>query len=111
MLSDADDFPALVAELAADAFVAGHVFFAFAVPEGTVGFGTGVALGASRAQNQVCGNRRGRLPKVAPKGWHRLRGSKCHQPSVDEDGVFLFRNRGLARWPLGKSKVGLSGQR
>ena len=82
MLPDADDFPALVPELAGDAAVAGHVGLAFAVPEGAVGFGTGVALGAA-------------VPEA----------------SVDEDGDLLFGNRGLARWPLGKSKVGLSRQR
>ena len=64
MLSDADDFPALVAELAADAFVAGHVFFAFAVPEGAIGFRAGVTLWATG-------------PKT----------------SIDEDSDFLFRGR------------------
>ena len=47
VLPDADDFPALAAELAVDAAVAGRVGFAFAIPEGAVGFRTGVALGAS----------------------------------------------------------------
>ncbi len=37
-MPDADDFPALPAELAGDAAVAGHVGLAFAVPEGAVGF-------------------------------------------------------------------------
>ena len=46
MLPDADDFPALAAELAGNAFVAGHVGLAFAVPEGAVGFRPGVALAA-----------------------------------------------------------------
>ena len=46
MLPDADDAPALAAELAGDAAVAGHVFFAFTVPEGSIGFGAGVAHGA-----------------------------------------------------------------
>jgi hypothetical protein len=45
-LPDADDFPALAAELTVDAFIAGHVFLAFAVPESAVGFRAGVALGA-----------------------------------------------------------------
>jgi hypothetical protein len=47
MLPDADDFPALAAELAGDAAVAGHVGLAFAVPKGAVGFRSGVALGAA----------------------------------------------------------------
>ena len=47
MLPDADDAPALAAELAGDAAVAGYVFFAFTVPELPVGFRAGVALGAA----------------------------------------------------------------
>ncbi len=62
MLPDADDFPSLPAELASDAFIAGHVLFAFTVPKCAVGFGAGIALGAA-------------VPET----------------SVDEDGDFLFR--------------------
>jgi hypothetical protein len=47
VLPDADDFPSLPAELAGDAAIAGHVGLPFAVPEGAVGFGAGVALGAA----------------------------------------------------------------
>ena len=61
VLPDADDFPSLPAELAIDALIAGHVGLAFAVPEGAVGFGAGVALGAA-------------VPEA----------------SVDEDGDFLL---------------------
>ena len=46
-MPDSDDPPAVPAELAGDAAVAGHVGLAFAVPEGAVGFGTRVALGAA----------------------------------------------------------------
>ena len=53
MLPDADDLPAFVAELAGYALVAGHVFFAFAVPEGAVGFRTGVALGAAVPETSI----------------------------------------------------------
>lgn len=100
MLPDANDAPALAAELAGDAAVAGHVGHAFAVPESAVGFRAGVALGAAVPEPSLW-DRHGRLPKVAPKGWHRLQGSKCRQPSVDEDGDLLF----------GNGKVGLSRQR
>jgi len=47
MLPDADDFPALAAELAGDAAVAGHVGLAFAVPKSAVSFRPGVALGGN----------------------------------------------------------------
>ncbi len=45
-LPDADDFPSPTVELAGDAAVAGHVALAFTVPESSVGFRSGVALGA-----------------------------------------------------------------
>jgi len=47
VLPDADDFPDLPPKLAIHASVAGHVLFAFAVPEGAVGFAAGVALRTS----------------------------------------------------------------
>ena len=53
VLPDADDFPALTAELARDAAVAGHVVFAFAVPEGAVGLRARVALGAAVPETTV----------------------------------------------------------
>ncbi len=53
MLPDADDLPPLAAELAGDAFVAGHVLFAFAVPECTVGFRAGVALGTTVPETSI----------------------------------------------------------
>jgi len=67
---DANDFPALAAELAVDAAVSGRVGLAFAVPKGAVGFRSGVALGAA-------------VPET----------------SVDEDGDFLLGKRevGLSR--------------
>ena len=46
MLPDMDDFPAPAPELAGDAFIAGHVGLAFAVPAGAVGFRAGGALAA-----------------------------------------------------------------
>lgn len=46
VLPEANGFPSLPAELAVAAFIAGHVVLAFAVPEGSVGFRTGVALRA-----------------------------------------------------------------
>jgi hypothetical protein len=46
-LPDADDFPSPTVELAGDAAVAGHVALAFTVPESSVGFRSGVALGAA----------------------------------------------------------------
>jgi hypothetical protein len=45
-LPDADDFPSPAPELAGDAFIAGRVGLAFAVPEGAVGFRAGGALAA-----------------------------------------------------------------
>ena len=53
VLPDADDFPALAAELASDAFIAGHVFLALFVPEFPVGFGAGVAPGAAVPEASV----------------------------------------------------------
>ena len=53
VLPDAEDFPALAAELARDAAVAGHVVLAFAVPESAVGFGPSIALGASVPEASV----------------------------------------------------------
>jgi len=53
VLPDADNFPSLPSELAGNAFVAGHVFFAFTVPELSVGFGAGVALGAAVPKTTV----------------------------------------------------------
>jgi hypothetical protein len=53
VLPDADDFPSLPSELAVHAFIAGHVLFAFSVPEGAVGFGPGVALGAAVPKTAV----------------------------------------------------------
>ncbi len=47
MLPDADDFPSPAPEMPGYAAVAGHVGLAFAVPEGAVGFRSGVALGAA----------------------------------------------------------------
>ena len=47
MLPDADDFPSLLAELAVDSFVAGHVGLALFIPEHPICFRTGVALGAA----------------------------------------------------------------
>ena len=47
MLPDADDLPFPAQELAGDEAVAGYVGLAFAVPEGAVGFGTRVTLGAA----------------------------------------------------------------
>ena len=52
-LPDADDFPSPAPELASNALIAGHVVFAFAVPEGAVGFGAGVALGAAVPEASV----------------------------------------------------------
>jgi len=46
VLPDADDFPSPAPELAGDTAIARHVFLAFAVPKGAVGFRSGVALGA-----------------------------------------------------------------
>ena len=46
VLPDANDFPAPAPELAGDAAVADHVFFAFADPEGAVGVRAGGALAA-----------------------------------------------------------------
>ncbi len=46
MLPDADDLPALAAELVVHAFIVSHVVFAFFVPELSVCFGPRVALGA-----------------------------------------------------------------
>ena len=53
MLPDAEDFPSLPSELAVDAHIAGHVLFAFAVPEGAVGFRAGVALRAAVPKTSV----------------------------------------------------------
>jgi hypothetical protein len=53
MLPDADDFPSLTAELAVDVPIPSHVLFAFAVPEGAVGFRAGVALGAAMPETSV----------------------------------------------------------
>jgi hypothetical protein len=53
MLPDADNTPPMLPELAGDAAVAGHVVFALAVPEGAVGFGAGVALGAAVPKTSV----------------------------------------------------------
>ena len=50
VLPDADDFPSLPAELAGDAPIAGNVVFAFSIPKLPVGFGAGVALGATALQ-------------------------------------------------------------
>ena len=47
VLPDADDFPSPAPKMAGYAAVAGHVGLAFAVPEGSVGFRSGVALGAA----------------------------------------------------------------
>ena len=44
-MPDADDFPSLTAELAADALVPGRVCLAFSVPELSVGLRAGEALG------------------------------------------------------------------
>ncbi len=64
VLPDADDFPSLPAELAVDAFIAGHVVFALFIPKLPVGFRAGVALRAA-------------VPKTA----------------VDEDGDLLLGER------------------
>jgi hypothetical protein len=64
VLPDANDFPSLPAELAVDAFIAGHVVCSFFIPECTVGFRAGVALRAA-------------VPET----------------SVDEDGDLLFGER------------------
>jgi hypothetical protein len=53
VLPDADDFPTLVAKLAGDAFVAGHVVFALFIPELPVGFGSNVALWAAVPETSV----------------------------------------------------------
>ncbi len=53
MLPDADDFPSLLAELAVHASVPGHVVGALFVPELPVGFGAGVALGATVPEASV----------------------------------------------------------
>ena len=53
VLPDADDFPSLPAELAGDALIAGHVVFAFFIPELPVGFRAGVALGATVPETSV----------------------------------------------------------
>ena len=53
VLPDADDLPAFMPQLPVDALVAGHVFFAFAVPECTVGFGARVALGTAVPKTPV----------------------------------------------------------
>lgn len=70
MLPDTDDFPALLAELAGDAFIAGHVVFALFIPELPICLRAGVALGAA-------------VPKTP----------------VNEDGDLLLRERkvGLSR--------------
>ena len=47
MLPDANDAPAPLAELAINTFIAGHVVFAFAVPDGAVGFRAGVMVRAT----------------------------------------------------------------
>ena len=54
-MPDADDMPSSFAELAGDAFIAGDVVFAFAVPEGAVGFGTAVALWAAVPRTKSVG--------------------------------------------------------
>jgi len=53
VLPDADDFPSLPAELAVDAFVAGHVVLSLFVPELPVGFWAGVALWASVPETSI----------------------------------------------------------
>ena len=53
VLPDADDFPSPAAELAGDAFIAGHVVFALFVPELPVGFWARVALGAAVPKTSV----------------------------------------------------------
>ncbi len=68
MLPDADDFPSLPAELAGDAFIAGHVVLKLFIPESSVGFRPRVALGAT-------------VPEA----------------SVDEDGDLLFGKSEVGR--------------
>jgi hypothetical protein len=53
VLPDADDVPTALAELAGDAFIAGHVVFALFVPELPVGFRAGIALGAAVPKTSV----------------------------------------------------------
>ncbi len=53
MLPDADDFPSLPAELASDAFIAGHVVLKLFIPESSVGFRPRVALGATVPETSV----------------------------------------------------------
>ena len=52
-LPDSDDPPAFTPQLPVHALIAGHVFFAFTVPELPVGFRAGVALGASVPETSV----------------------------------------------------------
>jgi hypothetical protein len=53
VLPDADNFPALAAELTGDTAVAGHVVFAFAVPELPVGFRARIALWAAVPETSI----------------------------------------------------------
>ena len=53
VLPDADEAPAPLAELAINTFIAGHVVFAFAVPDGAVGFRAGVTIRATVTETSV----------------------------------------------------------
>ena len=81
VLPDADDFPSLPAELAGDAFIAGHVVLPLFIPESAVGFGAGVALGAAVPEasvdkdgNRVLGKREvslsGQRQMPSPDPWN-----------------------------------------
>ena len=66
-MPDADDFPALAAELTGDVAVAGHVGLAFAVPEGAVGFRAGVTLRAAVPEPSLWEQTR-KTTEGSPKG-------------------------------------------
>ena len=67
VLPDADDFPALPSELVSDAFIAGHVVLKLFIPESSVGFWAGVALGAAVPEPSLWEQTR-KTTKGSPKG-------------------------------------------
>jgi len=67
VLPDADDFPSLTSKLTSDAFIAGHVVLPFFIPEGAVGFGPGVALGAAVPEPSLWEQTR-KTTEGSPKG-------------------------------------------
>jgi len=83
MLPDADDFPSPAPELAGDAFVAGHVFLAFADPEGAVGFRPGVALAAVTPIASAVRRRNVKCQDVTPPSSYELLLSRNSMPQVE----------------------------